>query len=209
MKLLYGDSAARLVSGRVGGYAATTAALKAIPANRRVNMQIYMVEADNSLWVFDGDSAAGASSTVLVPDAGSGRYLAIGISAGVTGVVTVSKSLGFAALTDADMQQDVPFDAALPAGAIVLGTGANVTAVFDNVGDTANLTFDFGYAADRDAFIDGGSLDAIAKVSTPAGVQPVGLVGAITPSIRVDSSVNLNTLTKGAAVFYLQYALAF
>jgi hypothetical protein len=209
MKLVYGDLAAREISERIAAATASTTTMKAIPADRRVDGMLGIVLADSSLWCFDADSSAGASSTVLVPDAGSGRWLAIGIQTGTSGVYTASKTILYSALTDADMQQDVAFDAALPAGAVVLGSGANVTAIFDNVGDTANLTFDLGYAADRDAFIDGGSLDAAAKVSTPAGVQPVGLVGAITPSVRVDSSVNLNTLTKGAATFYVLYALAF
>lgn len=127
-----------------------------------------------------------------------------------TGVTVVTKSVGFAALTDADTQQTVDFDAALPAGAMVVAAGGNVTAIFDNAGDTADLTFDLGIkSGDTDGFVDGGSLDAVAKVSVPRGVAIPGLVGAITPSIIIDSSVNLNTLTKGAAVFYVAYVLAF
>lgn len=138
------------------------------------------------------------------------RHIIASDSNTATGITVVSKSVGFAALTDADTQQTVDFDAALPAGAVVLGAGANVTAIFDNVGDTASLTFDLGIkSGDTDGFIDGGSLDAVAKVSVPRGVALPGLVGAITPSIIIDSSVNLNTLTKGAAVFYVLYALAF
>ncbi len=133
----------------------------------------------------------------------------LGSTAGVT-LGIASKAVGFAALTDADTQQTVDFDAALPAGAVVLGTGANVSAIFDNAGDTASLTFDFGIkSGDTDVWIDGGSLNAVAKVYGPAGVAPVGLVGAVTPSVIIDSSVNLNTLTKGAATFYLIYGLAF
>lgn len=125
-------------------------------------------------------------------------------------IVIASKSIGYAALTDADTQQTVDFDSALPAGAMVLAAGANVTAIFDNAGDTANLTFDLGIkSGDTDGFVDGGSLDAVGKVSVPRGVAIPGLVGAITPSVIVDSSVNLNTLTKGAAVFYVAYLIAF
>ncbi len=205
-----GDRSARLVSQRIGGPTATTTTLKAIPADLRADGQVFVVLADSSIWIFDADSAAGASATVLVPDAGSGRYLAAGFAVGASGIFVASKTVGFAALTDADMQQTVDFDEALPAGAVVVGSGANVTAIFDNVGDTASLTFDLGIkSGDTDAFVDGGSLNAVAKVCTPNGVTPSGLVGAITPSIIVDSSVNLNTLTKGAATFYVLYALAF
>jgi len=127
-----------------------------------------------------------------------------------TGVAVATKAIGFADCTDADTQQDFAFAAALPAGAVIVGSGVNVTAIFDNAGDTASLTFDLGIdAGDTDAFVDGGSLDAVAKVSTPTGVQPVGLVGAVTPSVRIDSSVNLNTITKGALVAYVLYVEAF
>lgn len=127
-----------------------------------------------------------------------------------TGVSVATKAIGHADLTDADTQQTIDFDAALPAGAMVVASGANVTAIFDNAGDTASVTFDLGIkSGDTDCFVDGGSLNAVAKVCTPAGVSPTGLVGAITPSVIVDGSVNLDTLTKGAAVFYVAYVLAF
>lgn len=125
-------------------------------------------------------------------------------------ITVVSLDVGFADCTDADQQQTFDFAAALPANAMVVGAGANVTAIFDNVGDTASLTFDLGIkSGDTDGFIDGGSLDAVAKVSVPRGVAIPGLVGAITPSVIIDSSVNLNTLTKGAATFYVAYVAAF
>jgi hypothetical protein len=71
----YGDSIARELSARFGGVFATTAALKALPAKARANGMLVVVE-PASLWVFDADSAAGASATVLVPDAGAGRWVA-------------------------------------------------------------------------------------------------------------------------------------
>lgn len=209
MKLLYGDRAAREVSERICAPTATTTTLKAIPADRRVDGMVAIVLFDSSLWVFDKDSSAGASSTVLVPDAGSGRWLALGISA-FTGVKVASKAIGHADLTDADGAQTIDFDAALPTGAVVIGAGANVTEVFDNAGDTASCTFDLGIASgNTDGFVDGGSLNAIAKVGTPCGTDLGALVGEITPSVIVMADVNLDTLTKGAAVFYVLYTLAF
>jgi hypothetical protein len=210
MKLLHGDAAARDVSGRIGGYAATTTALEAVPPSRRVNQQLFMVEDGNTLWLFDSDSEAAASSSVLEPDTGTGRFVLMGVATGMSGVFIVSKTVGHADLTDADMQQAVDFDAALPAGALVLGGGANVTALFDNVGDTADVTFDLGFlTGDTDAVVDGGSLNAIAKVSIPRGAAVPILPGALTPSVIFDGSVNLDTLTKGAATFYIAYTLAF
>lgn len=115
-------------------------------------------------------------------------------------------SVGHADLTDADAQQAIDFAAALPATAFVLGGYANVTAIFDNVGDTASVTFDLGFSGgDTDALIDAGSLNAVARVSTPQGVFVPKFMGAITPSVIFDGSVNLDTLTKGAADFYVLY----
>jgi hypothetical protein len=210
MKLHHGETAGRIVSGRIGEPTATTTSLKAVPANSRVDGQLFVVLNDYSVWVYDADSAASASSTVLVPDAGDGRFLAVGISAGTTGVVTVSKSVGYAAISDAGTTKTIDFDAALPAGACVVGAGANVTAIFDNAGDTASVTFDLGIkSGDTDGFVDGGSLNAVAKVGVPAGAALGALCGAITPSIIFDGSVNLDTLTKGAAVFYVSYVVMF
>lgn len=212
MKLLYGDRAAREVSERIAAATATTTTLKAMPADRRVDGMLVVVLNDYSCWVFEGASVAGASSTVLVPDAGNGRWVAVGISSGVTGVVTVSKAVTQAAIAalGASTTGTIDFDAALPAGAVVLASGFNVTAIVDNAGDTADVTADLGIkSGDVDRFIDGASLDAVAKVSVPAGAAPTGLVGAITPMITIDSSVNLSTITKGGFTAYLQYAVAF
>jgi hypothetical protein len=127
-----------------------------------------------------------------------------------TYVQIASKAVGFADASAAGTTKTIDFAAALPAGAMVLGAGANVTAVFDNVGDTADVTFDLGIkSGDTDAFVDAGELNAVAKVSIPRGTGVPALVGGITPSIIIDGSVNLDTLTKGAAVFYVAYVEAF
>lgn len=196
--------------------------------------------ADGSIWMFDTGSAAGASDYVRVPDTAVGRWLRliptlgdlastdpargsalIGYDGGTTvkaaldtilstGVSVASKTVAFGDLTDADQQMDIAFAAALPAGACILGCGANVTAAFDNAGDTASLTFDLGTSNGAADLVDGGSLNAAAKVSTPApAAGRPSLVGAVTPSIRFDSDVNLNTLAKGSAIFYILYSEPF
>lgn len=127
-------------------------------------------------------------------------------------IVTVTKAIGFADVValGAVASGSIDFDDALPAGAVVVGGGINVTAAFDNVGDSASVTADLGIASgDTDAFCDGMSLDAIAKVGSPAGVGMGTLVGAVTPSVLVDPDVDCDTLTKGAAVAYVLYTLAF
>lgn len=50
MKLLHGDHAARLVSERIGAPVATIAALKQVPASRRVDGQLFHVQVDNTVW---------------------------------------------------------------------------------------------------------------------------------------------------------------
>jgi hypothetical protein len=125
-------------------------------------------------------------------------------------VYVAKKAFTFADLQEADMSIDVDFAAALPDGAVVIGAGLNVIAAFDNVGNTASVVADIGIkSGDRDAFVDGAVLDAVAKVGSPAGVGMGTLVGAITPSVLVVPDVNGNTLTKGSAVAYVVYTLAF
>lgn len=81
MKLLHGDSAARLVSERIAGQTATVATLKAIPVDRRVDGMIAITLSTYELWVYDEDSVIAASATILVPDAGAGRWRRIGVGA--------------------------------------------------------------------------------------------------------------------------------
>lgn len=76
MKLNYGDFAAQQVSERIGTPVDTLTTLKAIPADRRVAGQIFLVLADNSLWKFHSSSTlTGDDVLVATPGAGSGRFL--------------------------------------------------------------------------------------------------------------------------------------
>lgn len=81
MKLLHGDSAARLVSGRIAEQTATVATLAAIPADRRLDGMICITLSTYELWVLDADSVIAASATIIEPDAGPGRWRRIGIGA--------------------------------------------------------------------------------------------------------------------------------
>lgn len=124
-----------------------------------------------------------------------------------------SKTVAFGDITDAGTTHTIDFAAALPAGAYYLGAMANCTAIFDNAGDSASVTFDLGIkSGDTDAFLDGASLNSVAMVYTPVGVGLVaggsgvhGFAGGVTPSIIFTGDVNLDTLTKGSAVFYVYY----
>lgn len=73
-----GDALAQDVSGRFGGYFATTAALTALPASKRTDGMVVAVGAGNVLWTFAAASSASATSRILVPDSGSGRWLCAG-----------------------------------------------------------------------------------------------------------------------------------
>ncbi len=71
----FGDIFTQQVSGRAyGGILADTTALGAIKVANRQHGMIAVV-APAAAWVFDQTSAAGASASVVVPAAGSGRWL--------------------------------------------------------------------------------------------------------------------------------------
>lgn len=206
MKLNYGDIAAQKVSERIAEPVASASALAAVPADRRVNGMICMTLDKGQVYRFVSTSSASASSTVVVPSAGTGRWHKL-VDGGA--VVVLEKSIGFADITDPTAAKTIDFDDVFPAGATYMGAAADVTAIFDNAGDSASVTFDLGIkSGDTDAFIDAGSLNAVAKVNTPQGVTLGGTaLATFTPSIIFNGSVNLNTLTKGAARFTLAYLL--
>jgi hypothetical protein len=78
--LATGDAPTRQVSARIAGVFATTTALRALAPRARADGMLAIV-APAQLWVFNAASSAGASSTVLVPDAGTGRWLGATIPA--------------------------------------------------------------------------------------------------------------------------------
>jgi hypothetical protein len=80
-KLNYGDRAAQLVSGRIGQAETSIATLKQIPANKRVNGQIFQVltgDAANTFWQWiDGATATGDDVLCVLPNDGptTGRFM--------------------------------------------------------------------------------------------------------------------------------------
>lgn len=152
--------------------------------------------------------AGGAEATV-----GAGLVQAETDITALQGVknAVVSKAFGFAevAALGAVASGSIDFDEDLPAGAVVLGAGVNVTAAFDNAGDSASCTIALGVkSGDTDGFVTAGNANGATKLGT-AGALLGGLVGAVRPSILVDPDVNCDTITKGAAVAYVIYTLAF
>src|SRR4051812_35466818 len=61
----------------IGTPVADVTALKAVAAANRAEGDVRIVSADNSSWIFDADSTAAdtTENLVLVPSAGSGRWL--------------------------------------------------------------------------------------------------------------------------------------
>lgn len=88
----YGDLAARAVKGRIAEPAATSTTLKALPAEHdsRTDGALTVKLDDSTLWIFDLESTVAAQDGVLVPDAGSGRWLQVGSGGGTTQDVKAS-----------------------------------------------------------------------------------------------------------------------
>jgi hypothetical protein len=78
----YGDTAAREVSKRYLGAVATTAILQTVTLVHRYTGMLAVVTADNSIWMYDADSTAAASASVLLPDdsPAAGRWIAKDLS---------------------------------------------------------------------------------------------------------------------------------
>lgn len=75
-KLNYGDIAAREVSERIHAQVADLATLKSTPENQRVNGQLVLVVADQTIWYYDTDATlTGDDVLVVAPTSGTGRWL--------------------------------------------------------------------------------------------------------------------------------------
>lgn len=84
------------LGARFGAPVADAAALQAVPAATRAQGQIVLKLDDHSLWRFDSGSTASAGDAVIVPTAGTGRWLLIvqrrqsGTATLAAGTVTIS-----------------------------------------------------------------------------------------------------------------------
>lgn len=120
----------------------------------------------------------------------------------------LTKQITHADLTDADTQQQIDFDSALPAGALVVGAYAQVTTAMSG-GSVSACTADLGIkSGDTDCFLDAVNIftGAPSKASVPRGVAVPGHHGGGTPTIIVDSTGdNLVNLDAGDVTFVLVY----
>ena len=79
-----GEPLSRTLAQRIAGPSASTAAMQALPqgAEARADGAISVKSDDLSLWVYDLDSTAASSSGVIVPTAGTGRWLRYALPGG-------------------------------------------------------------------------------------------------------------------------------
>jgi hypothetical protein len=118
-----GDDAGRAVSARVAGTFATTAALKALAADRRIDGMLAATLADNRTWMFVAASSASAADGVLVPDAGTGRWLAV-LPGAQVGAAQLAEATGNAASA---VQIGAEFTIRKTFAALVTGQADDVT----------------------------------------------------------------------------------
>lgn len=147
----YGDLAARAFKGRIAAATATTTTLKALPADSesRADGAVTVVLADSSMWVFDLESAAGASATVLVPDAGSGRFLkAVEAAGGVAAdLVTLTDAGGFTSAADVEAGTAEIFQHIKSVSAACVPLPVDLWREVDASGDYANIAGNGGILA--------------------------------------------------------------
>jgi hypothetical protein len=205
---------------------ADVAAIRAIPAADRSDGELVVELAAFGLWQFDAQSAAGASGVVLVPDAGSGRWLK---KQGDQAAIDTAQAAADAAfvrgkrtltvlhsdLVDADGSQTLNIQAALPANAYVLAHELRVTTAFTG-GGAAVVSCDVG-GTDPDAIIDAGNLftgaiaaseGITAAAARAIGVNPTGMLGGQQLTITVDADVNVADLTAGELTIDILYTIA-
>jgi hypothetical protein len=124
-----------------------------------------------------------------------------------TTIRVATKQVTVADLTLGALSQLVDFDAALPAGAWVVGREITITTPFSGGGATAATVDLGGKAVDEDAVVDGA--DVFTGAATPkagtSGINPTGMLGGQTPTITVTSDVNVDTLLAGDVTVKLLY----
>lgn len=165
-------------------------------------------DADNTkITVFDSASiTAGNSRTLTMADEN--------VNLGVCIPRLISKTVTTTELTASATSQEINFDSAVPANAMILSRGIHVTTVFSG-GGASNCTADFGDGVDDDGYYDGEDIfTGAATGHIPVPTVPGALLAdqacdvedaARTPSVTVASDVNVDTLTAGSVTAYVLY----
>ena len=127
-----------------------------------------------------------------------------GVGGGIAKVSRVVDFSELAAVGNFVNTLAIPLDP-LPAGAVIVGFGVDVSTAFVNGANSVSC--DLGIQGGvTDALLDGaiGNLQAVAKISSPEGSQPRGLVGAITPLVTVNTTAMKDT-TAGVLTAEIYY----
>ena len=168
MKLNYGDSAAIKVSERIGEPVATLTAMKAIPADRRVDGQIYLCLADGKRYRFSLASAlTGDDLLVVAPTAGSGRFLLM------PGLHVLEMPIAFGTL-------DAAILLTMQAGSLMLPVEFfwKVSADFTGgAASTIGLSSSTKSGATTKGDLLGGAAGDVAATLVASAVTPLGTIG--------------------------------
>lgn len=122
----------------------------------------------------------------------------------------LSKTIGHAALTDADNGDDQSIELGdLPAGAVVLGHDVQIVTPFAG-GSVSSLSLDIGEEADPDSIA--ANIDAMAAAGLykgTAGARPTGDYSSKTLVANFDPDAGhaLDALTAGSVVVKIYYAV--
>lgn len=128
------------------------------------------------------------------------------LKSGVGLVQSVSLTLGFASLTDADGSQSFNVGAVLPAGAVVIGHAVNVTQAFTD-GAAGDFDLDIGVAGTLTSIVNDMDLSPTGKKYGPLGARAGGRYDGEQILATVRANVNLNTSTAGSAVIEVFYVV--
>jgi len=198
----FGDLTAQIDSRRFIGTAATAAELTAFPTKHLRKLRCVAAIAGGALWMYDPDSVATAAASVLVPDDGTGRWIAL------RGYV--SKTIG-----EADLTNTTPGGAqtltvgALPSGARVTRTSVKVDEAFGVAAEFVSL--EVGSAGVHDALIAGSYVHYDPPdefYSCNSGDRTgVPFVGPVVATFTPDGSTALVDLTAGSLTIQCDYYL--
>jgi hypothetical protein len=194
-----GDSASVAATASFGGDVANTAALQAVPAVDRFNGQKRLKLDTDDVWTFDSGSAAAASDWVIVPDAGTGRWLRKHITLIDLSATTTAHGAGLIGIEDvATIFTATTVEGALAETKALVDAGMTVLKKTVTVGH-ADLTdadgsqaINIGTALPNNARIVGVDMRALTAFSG-------GTASAVT--VDVGTSGDVDALIDGADVF--------
>lgn len=185
-------------TGSGPGTSASRTTLKAVPAAGRYDGQLVMVLTDGSLWRFDADHAGDtdvAEELILVPDAGTGRWLR------ADKAFTAKIPIAFG-MDDGELIWTIP------AGFVVRLTGLPFWEV--TTGWTGGTASTIGIASDVTGYdtagdILGGAAGQATAVLGTEGIKP----GTIGPKLDTPAEVQAFVMVEGDSLTYEEITSAY